>query len=77
MIKTVEEAVQFCKDKGIEIKGTLRYDPYIGWVDDSIEHENGYCMLCDLNVENNLCCTCIHYPCNCLDDIVQRAENVI
>lgn len=50
----INEAYKFCKDKKIKLKGKLRYDPYVGWID---EDGDEYMILCDLNEkeEDNTC----------------------
>ena len=55
---TIEEAIIYCQDNGIPIKGQVAFDGYLGFVDLSNEHLNGYCILCDLNMANELCNGC-------------------
>jgi len=65
---TIEEAVDFCREKNIEIKGQLCYDPYIGWIDEHESYQDDncgpYCCICDLNIADKLCCKeiCGIYP---------------
>lgn len=50
----IEEAYKLCEENNIELNGELRYDPYVGWID---EYEDKYCILCELNEkeEDNTC----------------------
>lgn len=58
----MEKAQAYCKDKDIELRGELRLDPYIGWIDLSDSYATpgtgSYCQLCDLNIADGLCPGC-------------------
>ena len=50
----INQAYELCKEKNIKLQGKLRYDPYVGWID---EKDSYYCILCELNEkeEDNNC----------------------
>lgn len=53
------EALRYCKDKSIDLKGDLVFDPYCGWLDKSDKYKSdktgAYCIICDLNIKEKFC----------------------
>ena len=57
------EALKFCKDNDIKIKGELVYDPYDGWIDKdksyAVDDKTcAFAKLCDLNKADGYCEQC-------------------
>jgi len=57
-MKTIASAESYGRENNMLLKGTLAYDPYLGWHDKAMAHPNGYAILCNLNIAEGICPGC-------------------